>query len=190
MLAFSIFITHGLACYVAIDITWNEYLAKRFPNNTSFWEYVTRTLLVFATCKPKSTNNVTSSSCFFCPLSPVPQKFRFVHIAHFVRCDAVCGRWILSKFANSLIYSKILFSIVLLAVAIPNLELFISLFGALCLSALGLAFPAIIQTCVFWNSTSGLEKSFMISKNAIIIVAALVGLVSGYVLLGIYNTYY
>lgn len=59
MLAFSIFITHGLACYVAIDITWNEYLAKRFPNNTSFWEYVTRTLLVFATCKPESVNNVT-----------------------------------------------------------------------------------------------------------------------------------
>lgn len=51
MLAFSIFITHGLACYVAIDITWNEYLAKRIQNNSSFWEYFTRTMLVFSTCK-------------------------------------------------------------------------------------------------------------------------------------------
>jgi solute carrier family 36 (proton-coupled amino acid transporter) len=64
-------------------------------------------------------------------------------------------------------------------VAIPNLELFISLFGALCLSALGLAFPALIQTCTYWNTTSGFEKTFMVAKNSIITVAAAVGLVSG-----------
>lgn len=51
MLAFSIFITHALACYVAIDITWNEYMAKRIQSNSSFWEYFTRTMLVFVTCK-------------------------------------------------------------------------------------------------------------------------------------------
>lgn len=68
---------------------------------------------------------------------------------------------------------------VLLAVAIPNLELFISLFGALCLSALGLAFPAMIETCVYWNTTSGSEKALMITKNAIITIIAIVGLVSG-----------
>jgi solute carrier family 36 (proton-coupled amino acid transporter) len=64
-------------------------------------------------------------------------------------------------------------------VAIPNLELFISLFGALCLSALGLAFPALIQTCTYWNTTSGYEKTFMVAKNSIITIAAAVGLVSG-----------
>lgn len=136
MLAFSIFITHGLACYVAIDITWNEYMSKRIQNYNSFWEYVTRTLLVFVTCK---TLNFMFGICI-----------TFVH-----------------------------FILVLLAVAIPNLELFISLFGALCLSALGLAFPAIIQTCVYWNSTSGVEKAFMLTKNTIITIAAVVGLVSG-----------
>lgn len=39
---------------------------------------------------------------------------------------------------------------VVLAVAVPRLELFISLFGALCLAALGLVFPAIIDICVHW----------------------------------------
>lgn len=62
MLAFSIFITHGLACYVAIDITWNEYMAKRFPKNTSFWEYSVRTFLVFVTCKVFSTFPILVSS--------------------------------------------------------------------------------------------------------------------------------
>jgi proton-coupled amino acid transporter len=119
MLAFAIFITHGLACYVAIDITWNDYISKRFENSekSTFWEYVTRTLLVLITF--------------------------------------------------------------LLAVAIPNLELFISLFGALCLSALGLAFPALIQTSTYWNTTSGLEKAFMVTKNIFIAFLACVGLVAG-----------
>ncbi|CAO1298999.1 unnamed protein product [Diamesa serratosioi] len=119
MLAFAIFITHGLACYVAIDISWREYLSKRFKDSEhiQFWEYVTRTLLVLITF--------------------------------------------------------------LLAVAIPNLELFISLFGALCLSALGLAFPALIQICVFWKSTSGFSRTSLLVKNIIIIIFAVIGLVSG-----------
>lgn len=28
----------GLACYVAIDITWNEYISKRITSNKKFWE--------------------------------------------------------------------------------------------------------------------------------------------------------
>lgn len=53
MLAFGIFITHGLACYVAIDITWNDYVTKRLGDspNKLLWEYVVRTLLVLVTCK-------------------------------------------------------------------------------------------------------------------------------------------
>lgn len=53
MLAFAIYITHGLACYVAIDITWNEYMKKNFAESPRklLWEYVTRTLLVLVTCK-------------------------------------------------------------------------------------------------------------------------------------------
>lgn len=53
MLALGIFITHGLACYVAIDITWNDYIGKKFGNSPRklIWEYVVRTLLVLVTCK-------------------------------------------------------------------------------------------------------------------------------------------
>lgn len=53
LLAFGIFITHGLACYVAIDITWNEYIEKKLGNSRRklLWEYVVRTLLVIVTCK-------------------------------------------------------------------------------------------------------------------------------------------
>lgn len=71
-LALAIFITHALACYVAIDIAWNEYIKKRCEGKKIIKEYLLRTALVFITFG--------------------------------------------------------------LAVAIPNLELFISLFGALCLS--------------------------------------------------------
>lgn len=53
MLAIGIFITHGLACYVAIDITWNDYVGKKIGNSPHklLWEYVVRTLLVLVTCK-------------------------------------------------------------------------------------------------------------------------------------------
>lgn len=157
MLAFAIFITHALACYVAIDITWNEYVSKRFNNGQGsvVWEYVTRTSLVLITCESFLNKD----------------------------CKYLTHKCIIS---------------VLLAVAIPSLELFISLFGALCLSALGkiliiyktrkmtlikyfsgLAFPALIQTCVFWKTSSGFAKCFMVFKNIFITIVAVLGLVIG-----------
>lgn len=53
MLAFAIYITHGLACYVAIDITWSDYVAEKLSPQRSklFWEYVVRTSIVLVTCK-------------------------------------------------------------------------------------------------------------------------------------------
>jgi proton-coupled amino acid transporter len=69
---------------------------------------------------------------------------------------------------------------VLLAVAIPNLELFISLFGALCLAALGVAFPAMIETCTFWYSTkSSCSFYCMLARNTLLIIFSLFGLVVG-----------
>ncbi|KAI8126092.1 hypothetical protein FF38_03692 [Lucilia cuprina] len=119
MLAFAIFITHGLACYVAIDITWNEYVAQKLgpQRRKIFWEYTVRTSLVLVTF--------------------------------------------------------------LLAVAIPNLELFISLFGALCLSALGLAFPALIQICTHWYTTHGMAKVWLLLSNFFLIIVGILGLVIG-----------
>ncbi|XP_011195874.1 proton-coupled amino acid transporter-like protein CG1139 [Zeugodacus cucurbitae] len=119
MLAFAIYITHGLACYVAIDITWNDYVAEKLGPQRSklFWEYVVRTSMVLVT--------------FF------------------------------------------------LAVAIPNLELFISLFGALCLSALGLAFPALIQICTHWYQRKGLAKVWLLTSNFVLIIVGILGLIIG-----------
>jgi solute carrier family 36 (proton-coupled amino acid transporter) len=56
------------------------------------------------------------------------------------------------------------------------LELFISLFGALCLSALGLCFPALIEMCVEWKSSPG---PFLIIKDLLIFVFSLVALIIG-----------
>ncbi|XP_039763395.1 proton-coupled amino acid transporter-like protein CG1139 [Pararge aegeria] len=119
LLAFAIFITHGLACYVAIDILWNEYVGVRLLNNNHrfIWEYLLRTVIVLVT-----------------------------------------------------------FGI---AAAVPELDLFISLFGALCLSALGLAFPAFIQSCTYWYYVSDSERIRMIIKNAIVVIFGILGLVVG-----------
>ncbi|KAJ8865750.1 hypothetical protein PR048_033271 [Dryococelus australis] len=67
----------------------------------------------------------------------------------------------------------------LLAVAIPNLELFISLFGALCLSALGIISPAIIETATFWYSRDRSHFYGMLLKNLLITLFGLFGLVVG-----------
>jgi solute carrier family 36 (proton-coupled amino acid transporter) len=64
---------------------------------------------------------------------------------------------------------------VLLAAAVPNLELFISLFGAFCLSILGIVLPALIQLATFEEDRRGLR----LAKNLFLIVFGLVGLVTG-----------
>ncbi|XP_026467878.1 proton-coupled amino acid transporter-like protein CG1139 [Ctenocephalides felis] len=52
MLALAIIITHGLECYVAIDITWIDYIGKKLEENPHklFYEYLIRTSLVLITC--------------------------------------------------------------------------------------------------------------------------------------------
>ncbi|CAD1471332.1 unnamed protein product, partial [Heterotrigona itama] len=65
----------------------------------------------------------------------------------------------------------------LLAVVIPELDLFISLFGALCLSGLGLAFPAIIQICTFWHQCDRTGKAIMLAKNMSLVLFAFLGFV-------------
>lgn len=72
-----------------------------------------------------------------------------------------------------------LFSAVLLAIAVPNLELFISLFGAFCLSTLGLAFPAIIECATYWDYTEGYSRLAMLLKNLILIIVGAAGLIIG-----------
>ncbi|XP_014206432.1 proton-coupled amino acid transporter-like protein CG1139 [Copidosoma floridanum] len=66
----------------------------------------------------------------------------------------------------------------ILAISVPRLGLFISLFGALCLSALGIAFPAIIEICVLWPDKFGPCK-FVLLKDITIIIFGCIGLVVG-----------
>lgn len=88
------------------------------------------------------------------------------------------------KFINNIImiindFNLINFSIlVLFAAAIPRLGLFISLFGAFCLSILGLAFPAIMELCVLWPDQLG-PGNWILWKDVALVVFAIIGLVSG-----------
>lgn len=66
----------------------------------------------------------------------------------------------------------------LVAAAVPHLGLFISLFGAFCLSILGLAFPAIMEICVLYPSNFG-KLNWHLWKDVALVIFAFVGLTSG-----------
>lgn len=66
----------------------------------------------------------------------------------------------------------------LLAAAVPHLGLFISLFGAFCLSILGLAFPAIMEICVLWPDKYG-TLNWHLWKDLGLVIFAFAGLTSG-----------
>ncbi|XP_037906525.1 proton-coupled amino acid transporter-like protein CG1139 isoform X1 [Hermetia illucens] len=66
----------------------------------------------------------------------------------------------------------------LLAVLIPRLGLFISLFGALCLSMLGLLFPAVMEICVLYPNNYG-KFNYVIIKCVVIMIIGVIGFCSG-----------
>ncbi|KAJ8919645.1 hypothetical protein NQ315_006172 [Exocentrus adspersus] len=66
----------------------------------------------------------------------------------------------------------------ILAICVPLLGLFISLVGAFCLSALGIAFPAIIELCAYWPDNLGPGKMILI-KDVLLILIGIVGLCAG-----------
>lgn len=57
--------------------------------------------------------------------------------------------------------------------------LFISLFGALCLSTLGLAFPAIIEICVLYPHFG--RFNYVLVRNILIMIISIFALVAGVV---------
>ncbi|XP_038213569.1 proton-coupled amino acid transporter-like protein CG1139 isoform X2 [Zerene cesonia] len=65
-----------------------------------------------------------------------------------------------------------------LACAIPRLELFMELVGAVCLSCLGLTLPAITETVFRWGKDTG-PFHIVVIKNAVIVLFSLVAMVSG-----------
>ncbi|XP_045510006.1 proton-coupled amino acid transporter-like protein CG1139 [Colias croceus] len=66
-----------------------------------------------------------------------------------------------------------------LAVSVPRLGLFISLFGALCLSALGICFPALMEACVAFPRRASAARSLLFVKDGALFIVGLVGLVAG-----------
>lgn len=65
-----------------------------------------------------------------------------------------------------------------LGITVPLLGLFISLVGAFCLSALGIAFPAIIEIAAYWPDRLGPGK-WILWKDGLLIIIGVVGLVAG-----------
>lgn len=68
---------------------------------------------------------------------------------------------------------------VLLAIALPNLGPFITLIGAVCLSTLGMMFPAIIELVAFWNHPDYCDSKWFLYKNGFLIVFGVLGFVTG-----------
>lgn len=71
-----------------------------------------------------------------------------------------------------------LFATVGLAIAVPYLALFISFFGALCLSVLGIAFPAVMEICVLYPDKWGFCYN-VILRNAVLIIIGMFALITG-----------
>lgn len=78
--------------------------------------------------------------------------------------------------------------IVGIASAIPRLELFMELVGAVCLSVMGLLLPAIVETVWRWNKDISLF-SFIVLKNFLIGLFSIIAMVSGvtYAIIAIYE---
>ncbi|XP_041972808.1 proton-coupled amino acid transporter-like protein pathetic [Aricia agestis] len=68
--------------------------------------------------------------------------------------------------------------IVGLASAVPRLEMFMELVGAVCLSVMGLALPAISETVFRWGKDLG-TYHWVLWKNILIVFFSLVAMVSG-----------
>ncbi|KAK5639777.1 hypothetical protein RI129_010588 [Pyrocoelia pectoralis] len=68
---------------------------------------------------------------------------------------------------------------VIIAIAIPNLGGFISLVGAVCLSTLGLIFPAIIDLVTFYEEPGLGRYNWRLWKNVLLIIFGVIGFVTG-----------
>ncbi|KAG4075037.1 hypothetical protein HA402_014436 [Bradysia odoriphaga] len=68
---------------------------------------------------------------------------------------------------------------VIIAIIIPNLGPFITLIGAVCLSTLGLMFPAIIETITYWDRPGMGRFNWRLIKNGLLVVFGIIGLLTG-----------
>ena len=68
--------------------------------------------------------------------------------------------------------------VVTISELVPKLGLFISLIGALCSTALALVFPPVIELVSAWGTSEG-PSALVLSKNFLILLLALFGLITG-----------
>ncbi|KAK7790535.1 hypothetical protein R5R35_011941 [Gryllus longicercus] len=107
----------------------------------------------------------------------------------YVPVEIIWGSYLSKKFEKSsprkqIFYEYVLRTMIvlvtfLLAAAIPQLELFISLFGALCLSALGISFPAFIEICLLWPKKAFGRFKWILWKDIILLICGLFALIIG-----------
>ena len=68
---------------------------------------------------------------------------------------------------------------VALAAAVPKIDLFISLIGAVASSTLALIAPSIMHTMVFWEDFEGTSGKLKIARNLFLLILGIVGMVAG-----------
>uniref|UniRef100_A0A8D8ZIN1 Proton-coupled amino acid transporter 4 n=1 Tax=Cacopsylla melanoneura TaxID=428564 RepID=A0A8D8ZIN1_9HEMI len=91
---------------------------------------------------------------------------------------------LLEKNSFALVYAYVLKTAVCvltfgLAILIPNLELFISLIGSLCLPFMAIALPALTDLITFWDTKHGIHRTLFIAKHVVIFLIAVIGCYTG-----------
>lgn len=80
---------------------------------------------------------------------------------------------------ESVMRAALLLACFVLALAVPNLELIISLVGALFFSALGIFTPAAVQLVVDWEASDRATKIGLAGKNGTLMAVSVFAAVSG-----------
>ncbi|KAF2878968.1 hypothetical protein ILUMI_27207 [Ignelater luminosus] len=96
----------------------------------------------------------------------------------YVPVDILWNTYLAHRFSDSkypklweyLLRAVTVFVTFALAISMPRLGIFISLFGAFALSALGIVFPAIMEICVKWPNDLGAGNWILIKDIALIAV--------------------
>lgn len=107
----------------------------------------------------------------------------------YVTADIIWNHYLVKKLSEKsnltlyelLIRAGIVLLTFLLAVAIPDLSLFLSLVGAFCLSILGLIFPALLDLCCRYTTTYGKWKIHLIKDVLIVCFGVVGGIIGTYV---------
>ena len=66
-----------------------------------------------------------------------------------------------------------------MAAAIPKIELFISLIGAVASLTLAVIAPAIMHSIVFWDDFMGISGKCKIARNIFLLVLGIAGMIAG-----------